>query len=298
MRWFKHMTDSSRDEFTSGLIGRFGLEGYARWWLLLEAVGSQMKKGSDRCSVSYPWSEWERILRGRRFKLRSYLVAIQLQSKIKLVENGNELEIKIPNLLKIRDEYSKKSGQTPDTNPDNVRTKDTETENKGEDTPSLPPPKKSTGLPDPFPLTAKMREWAAERAAPVDIEFETEQFLDHHRAKGSLFKDWRAAWRTWMRNAPKWSRKENHPPPRIAANGQGKAHTPVDEDSSSHDRIEQMVPIAKAVEPRLIGLSRLDFATQRNEQAQILCEKQGVDYDARVYMAAVEVLGRMEVTDG
>jgi hypothetical protein len=33
------------------------------------------------------------------------------------------------------------------------------------------------------------------------------KFLDHHRAKGSLFADWGAAWRTWLRNAAKFARE-------------------------------------------------------------------------------------------
>jgi hypothetical protein len=46
-----------------------------------------------------------------------------------------------------------------------------------------------------------MRAWAQANAPEVDAERETEQFLDYHRAKGSAFKDWTAAWRTWMRRA-------------------------------------------------------------------------------------------------
>lgn len=37
------------------------------------------------------------------------------------------------------------------------------------------------------------------------ITAETESFLDHHTAKGTLFSDWSAAWRTWIRNAVKFA---------------------------------------------------------------------------------------------
>jgi hypothetical protein len=46
-----------------------------------------------------------------------------------------------------------------------------------------------------------MRSWAQEHVPGVNVERETEQFLDYHRAKGTVFKDWTAAWRKWMRNA-------------------------------------------------------------------------------------------------
>jgi hypothetical protein len=51
-----------------------------------------------------------------------------------------------------------------------------------------------------------MRAWAQTHVPDVNVERETEQFLDYHRAKGNAFKDWRAAWRTWMRNAPSFQK--------------------------------------------------------------------------------------------
>jgi hypothetical protein len=51
-----------------------------------------------------------------------------------------------------------------------------------------------------------MRSWAAEHVPGVPVDAETENFRDHHRAKGSAMKDWTAAWRTWMRNAVKFGR--------------------------------------------------------------------------------------------
>lgn len=65
---------------------------------------------------------------------------------------------------------------------------------------------KATSAPDLFPLTDDLRDWGREHCPHVaDPIAETRQFLDHHRAKGSTFKDWTAAWRTWMRNAEKFA---------------------------------------------------------------------------------------------
>ncbi len=36
------------------------------------------------------------------------------------------------------------------------------------------------------------------------VDFETGQFLDHHRARGNTFKDWESAWRTWMGRVRKY----------------------------------------------------------------------------------------------
>lgn len=66
--------------------------------------------------------------------------------------------------------------------------------------------KRATSFPAEFFVTSAMRAWAAEKTPTVDLRAETEQFCDYHRAKGDRMKDWTAAWRTWMRNAVKFSR--------------------------------------------------------------------------------------------
>ena len=38
-----------------------------------------------------------------------------------------------------------------------------------------------------------------------EIEDEARRFRDHHLAKGSLFRDWNAAWRTWLGNARRFA---------------------------------------------------------------------------------------------
>lgn len=65
--------------------------------------------------------------------------------------------------------------------------------------------KKATSLPTNFEVTERMLEWAKQEGV-MAVAAETEQFKDHHTARGSTFKDWKAAWRTWMRNSLKYSK--------------------------------------------------------------------------------------------
>jgi hypothetical protein len=74
------------------------------------------------------------------------------------------------------------------------------------DSPPAKPAKRAHQLSDDFTVTDDMRAWAAEHVPGVPVDAETENFRDHHRAKGSVMKDWTAAWRTWMRNAVKFGR--------------------------------------------------------------------------------------------
>jgi hypothetical protein len=101
MQYFKHMVDASDDEFIEGLIARFGLEGYARYFLILEAIALQMERGSDKCSVTYSWETWQKILHGKRFKLETFLEHCQNESKLFLERSENKLEMKCPKLLEL-----------------------------------------------------------------------------------------------------------------------------------------------------------------------------------------------------
>lgn len=63
-----------------------------------------------------------------------------------------------------------------------------------------------TYLPDGFAITDAMREWAKAKVPGVDIESQTERFVDYWRGNGKKMADWVATWRNWMRRAPEFSR--------------------------------------------------------------------------------------------
>ena len=120
MRWYKHQTKSHNDEKLAEILYQLGLEGYGFWWLMLELVASEMD-ASDRCELSYPLKVWARRLHCTPRKTSAFFEMFSEKILI-LMEyddtNGvGKLKIKIPNLLKFRDEYSKKSGVTPDKLP-------------------------------------------------------------------------------------------------------------------------------------------------------------------------------------
>jgi hypothetical protein len=67
-----------------------------------------------------------------------------------------------------------------------------------------PSVKRATQRPDDFAPSQTHIDLAAELG--IDLRAEWQQFCDHHDAKGSTFKDWPAALRTWIRNAAKFRR--------------------------------------------------------------------------------------------
>ncbi|MDR1947602.1 MAG: DUF4373 domain-containing protein [Desulfovibrio sp.] len=147
MRWFKHMTASSDDEKLSRLIDACGLEGYGFWWRVLEIVAAQVDKDNEP-SVSYSVSKWCSLLGIHHHKFHK-LIRICAECGLYEIEEimnstsplprgypdatsplpqsypdsnhgvtakygVSSYKVKIYNLLKYRDEYTKKSGQTPD----------------------------------------------------------------------------------------------------------------------------------------------------------------------------------------
>ena len=68
-------------------------------------------------------------------------------------------------------------------------------------------PKRACSLPDGWVPSEKNIEDALKREfTNEEINHEADQFRNYHHAKGSTFKDWDAAWRTWLGNARKFAR--------------------------------------------------------------------------------------------
>tara|TARA_R110000850_G_scaffold23358_1_gene69083 strand:- start:18999 stop:19886 length:888 start_codon:yes stop_codon:yes gene_type:complete len=80
---------------------------------------------------------------------------------------------------------------------------------KDEADPPKPKPKRakpSVAMPQDWVPSDKNVEDALKlNFSQQDIQNEADRFKDHHLSKGSTFKDWNAAWRTWLRNSRKFN---------------------------------------------------------------------------------------------
>ncbi len=113
MKWVKHMTASHDDEKLADLITRYGHAGYGVWWLVVEIVAARVESG-DKAEVTYPVSKWSHLLSVRGSHVRQCLLKLEVTHLVTLEWNDTDITVRIPNVLKYRDEYSRKSGQTPD----------------------------------------------------------------------------------------------------------------------------------------------------------------------------------------
>ena len=65
--------------------------------------------------------------------------------------------------------------------------------------------KRATSISDPFALEDTVVDALRKKHPSLDIGEQIDAFVDFHTAKGSVFKSWDAAFRTWCRNAVKFA---------------------------------------------------------------------------------------------
>src|SRR5688572_28091058 len=99
VRWFKHMTDASENDFLVRVEGVFGLAAYARWWKLLEIVGKHVGRG-ENCAAAYPITKWQAALNAKGKTLSSFLDLLEKEGRISVQRSESVLRIEVPNLLK------------------------------------------------------------------------------------------------------------------------------------------------------------------------------------------------------
>jgi hypothetical protein len=61
-------------------------------------------------------------------------------------------------------------------------------------------------LPDDFRANDGMRRWAVRDGfGHLDLDYETAQFISHHRAEGTRKVSWPDEWQKWIRRAAQWA---------------------------------------------------------------------------------------------
>jgi len=85
-----------------------GLEASGFWWRILEIVALQMSNDNEKCSATYALSRWARLCYCHHHTVSKYLGKLEVMGMVTVGYSEGKVEVTIPNLLKYRDEYSKK----------------------------------------------------------------------------------------------------------------------------------------------------------------------------------------------
>jgi hypothetical protein len=148
VRWVKHLSMAHADEEIDRLCQAHGPAGYGIWWFIIEDIASAMDGAKAEPSAEHSLLRWAEVCytNTQKFKnvlsyLTPHLVKAEWMNtgsrarrdtnrratrgqpknnpsptREERVRNprGTRLKLTVPNILKYRDEYSRKSGVTPD----------------------------------------------------------------------------------------------------------------------------------------------------------------------------------------
>jgi len=146
MRWFKHLTKSRNDEKLVKLQDEFGAAGYGAYWIILEVIAENMDSDMDKnCPpcVELSLKRWSKFVGFSPKKCQKVVEFLSNLELITLKVSGQNYRIGCPNLLKYKDEYTRKSGHKEQKYPDSVRHQSQRqiqnTETETDNTPHSPP---------------------------------------------------------------------------------------------------------------------------------------------------------------
>lgn len=130
MKFFKHFTDAHEGKSMMALMSKFGLEGYAAFFILTELCAKKFEKGkSEEVSEDHlRFTFHERILR-EKLRMRSTKVELFLNycatlDLLQVHKNSEEFHFYFPKLLESMDRDSRRARPVRDKNAPKIKNKD------------------------------------------------------------------------------------------------------------------------------------------------------------------------------
>lgn len=204
---------------------------FAAWKPTKVRVGCKMvtlNRGDLSFSERFLAEKWQ----WSKTRVHRFLALLESENMIALNSDHGLNQITICNYDKYQAPWTdERTINGPET--DQKRTKEEKDNNlkkdiRGASAPSAEKPsrkKPARPMPDIFPMSEVMRAYAEKRGfryelptsftnfqrKPGPAQEMFEAFKNHHVAKGSLFADWEAAWRTWVDNQARWNAERPQP---------------------------------------------------------------------------------------
>jgi len=126
MKWFKHNTNAHKSQYCQELFNAFGKsEGYGLFTLFTSFLADKWD-GKSEPFFRIRAKELQNFLEISPQKLQKFIKIPTNAEALTIKKDGNFIEINFPKLKKIKDEYSKKSGQKQDENADTLQQEEEE----------------------------------------------------------------------------------------------------------------------------------------------------------------------------
>ncbi len=232
MKWFKHDTDANMDAKLQEILLDYGLEGYGLYWYCLELIAHSVT--SDKLTFELE-HDCRIIARNTGSSIKKVQEIMTKFIELELFDGINGRVVCL-SLSKRCDDFTAKAVRRTGVQPLNLGESDklgqtrtfsekvpleVEVEVEVEVEKKRDTRKRETQLSEDFKVTKEMAIWAVENKAEHLIVLETDKFKDYCISKGKTYKDWKAGWRNWIRNAIKYNQviipqaeiKNNYKPP-------------------------------------------------------------------------------------
>jgi hypothetical protein len=209
MRWIKHLAMAHADQQVALLLEEHGPQPYGAWWLIIEHIAAPMERDRMVPEAMHSEQSWAGIIHVSRKNVRRIFQILENSGLITTSTIDGRIRIEVRNILKYKDEYSKKSGQAPAISPETPPTqteRDREQkESRAEREATSPKSGEAHGsrltLAEP---TGEMTSFAREEMHWDESRIRSvwATFSDYWRGKaGALGRksDWLATWRNWCR---------------------------------------------------------------------------------------------------
>jgi hypothetical protein len=106
LKWFKHFTNASDSVRLNKLIDELGVEGYGRYWLLLELIAEESYDGSEEIEVHLRKISAKVQIKFRK-KLETFLQKLSDYSLIEFKSSEKVYKIRSLILSELQDKHSK-----------------------------------------------------------------------------------------------------------------------------------------------------------------------------------------------
>lgn len=106
MKWFKHFSNASDSVKLNKLIDELGIEGYGRYWLLLELIAQETEQGSEKVEIHYRKISSKVHIKFTK-TLGTFLAKLQNFGLIEVEVVGKVYILSCPILGKLQDKDSK-----------------------------------------------------------------------------------------------------------------------------------------------------------------------------------------------
>ncbi len=216
MKWFKHMSDLSRDEGVSSYLDDAGNDrvlAYGFLMFILEAIASRMDaaKGDVVCCATYSLRQWGRITYCHSNRVLKYLRMCEVIGWVQIGFEGSSCTVSAPRMLEWRDNYTARFEVTTDNVPqrraEQIRTEQRESREEPSPSDCLTAKGARLSPPPDFKITEGLQEWAAKNCPSVDVSKETEKFLRHEFP--SPRSNWDNQWKNWIQNGHEYQLRHN-----------------------------------------------------------------------------------------